>query len=225
MLKPPYDLDTARLLQRMVRAGREGRVSTVVELQNTNGDHSPGLFDGPAFDEQETTVILAPTALSFGGEHEGERVLSASIQHRRNNSTSQSIASRSPQPSLSGSRKNSAGPPSSGTFSPNAHFLVPGPSSLERRRRSVDTGGLALALKRVSRVIEGGSESKGAGRLSRIQEGSTSRPRAGTRLSGAIPEGVEDKDGAKPTELAELLSAMYCQTMGTVDVQMVEYAE
>ena len=81
VLKPPYDLETARLVRRMVRAAKEGRVSSVVGL--------PAVSEGvvsPTADEEDPfrRVVLPPTALSMGGEHAGELALSGAIRYNHN---------------------------------------------------------------------------------------------------------------------------------------------
>lgn len=104
VLKPPYDLETSRLVRRMVRAAREGRVSSVVGLpayllpSAMPGHSTPN--EVLSEDEEDTRrqvgrVILPPTALSMGGEHEGEKVLSGAFhkQHRRGTSTQWDLGS------------------------------------------------------------------------------------------------------------------------------------
>jgi hypothetical protein len=91
VIKPPFHGDTSRLVKRMVRAAREGRISSVVELPRENDSRlvsniNPAL---PLYTDEggdSTKVVLPPTALDMGGEHEGEKVLSAAMTHRRQNS-------------------------------------------------------------------------------------------------------------------------------------------
>jgi hypothetical protein len=79
VLKPPYDISTAKLVRRMVRAAREGRISSVVGLNPASGAMSP------AYERDDPFVVLPHTALAMGAEHEGEKVLSAAIRsHKRN---------------------------------------------------------------------------------------------------------------------------------------------
>ncbi|ORX39638.1 hypothetical protein BD324DRAFT_614437 [Kockovaella imperatae] len=119
VLKPPYDFQTARMVRRMVRAAKEGRISSVVGLPNRTGDLSSPTGDDE--DDPISRVILPPTALSMGGEHAGEIVLSGLIRHNSlRNSGATPHDSRNGSP-LSNSRnanqqipprKNSLGRPS-----------------------------------------------------------------------------------------------------------------
>ena len=106
VLKPPFHGDTARLVKRMVRAAREGRISSVVDLpRDTSGSASntpPALRSYTDRSGDSTKVVLPPTALDMGGEQEGEKVLSAAMTHRRHNSiTTASAGGRSRQSSNS----------------------------------------------------------------------------------------------------------------------------
>ena len=98
VLKPPFDLETGRQLRRMVRAAKEGRISSVVGLPSPgiNGQQSPSYEEEDPFGR----VVLPPTALSMGGEHEGEKALYGAMKHQREMSIGWD--SRSSASSLSG---------------------------------------------------------------------------------------------------------------------------
>jgi hypothetical protein len=239
VLKPPYDLETARLVRRMVRAAKEGRISSVVGLHNLLTSRS-----SPPSQENDSAqkVVLPPTALSMGGEHEGERVLNGAFrpQHRRGNSVN---LDQSQYSSLSsGSRKLSL-PPAPPTLLPftiqkkpstlsTAHspaiaehrnsidvqlesLLVYQPL-VEQRRRSVDVSGLEIALKRAQRAFE----------LVTPKLNGKTWDDAIDKLDDAKDhESEHDDDALRDTQLAELLSAMYYQTQQTIQIQMDDYAK
>ena len=114
VVKPPFHPETARMVKRMVRAARDGRISSVVDLPPAGQDSNGGIegqqtsrpdllsrntFEGPGgIGDQRgardgtTKVVLPPTALDMGGEHEGEKVLEAAMTHRRQQSLSRSRA-------------------------------------------------------------------------------------------------------------------------------------
>lgn len=109
VLKPPYDAETARFVRRMVRAAKEGRISSIVGL-STNANRrssSPGGDDSALH-----KVILPPTALSMGGEHEGEKVLSGAFRaHRRGTSANlDHWTSAASAASTSGRQRESSAP-------------------------------------------------------------------------------------------------------------------
>ena len=184
VLKPPYDIHTARIVRRMIRAAKEGRISSVVGLPGNGRSLSP------SNDDEGPKVILPPTALSMGGEHEGEKVLSGAYRaHRRGTSASiepyhltsaatttsgrqreYSVPAR--KPSL---RQTPVFPASTSVQSVSTPItaMAPGfdhndPPALdhklasllvynppvEQRRRSVDISGLTLALNRAQRAFE-----------------------------------------------------------------------
>lgn len=136
IVKPPFHSDTARMVKRMVRAARDGRISSVVDLPSTShgangGPHGrqweqnpssrstlPSRGIGARGAEEDNRgagkVILPPTALDMGGEHEGEKVLEAAMTHRR-------------QQSLSRNRQQSQ---SQQSLTPPTHLVVPSSNGL-----------------------------------------------------------------------------------------------
>ena len=240
VLKPPYDMETASVIRRMVRAAKEGRLSSIVGL--SHGGLARSLSNGGE-ESPPHNVVLPPTALSIGGEHEGEKVLSGAYQkHRRGTSASfgQSWATptqqRSRESSMSG-RKGSfqniittipALPTSQVIQSPVTartpvfpdhgdhdylHFesLLSYNPSVEQRRRSVDTSGLGMALRRAQKAFETGKPN------------SPSVPSAG--IIHQHSEDDHDQDSCQDTQLAELLSAMFYQTLLAIDIEMNGYEE
>ncbi|WVQ71403.1 hypothetical protein IAR50_000938 [Cryptococcus sp. DSM 104548] len=225
VLRPPYGPDTAGTLKRMAELQKEGGMpvifnspfhpSPAVESVHSAHRSSFSAFSGSG--GEETSVVLPPTALSMGGagggEHEGERVLSAAVgSSRRGSMGSWSVHCDSKRNSLSldpaapSSRKGSiqygvnfasdpfnsgctcASPALAPTSTPgvvhepsptNARFNEPHVNTPatdafpylydqattfcashphpkpDPRRRSVDVGGLALAIKRASRLYDG----------------------------------------------------------------------
>ena len=191
VLKPPFHGETARLVKRMVRAAREGRISSVVDLPREHGRNlqstsaSNQLHSYSGTEDTGTKVVLPPTALDMGGEHEGEKVLSAAMTHRRQNSAN-SINSRTRQSSntlsldslspidparvrrqdmsiLTPSTARHVTTPTSTTETQHDHLPIhPYVASMGRykptrtpRRRSVDVGCLSLALERATTAFEG----------------------------------------------------------------------
>lgn len=240
VLKPPYDLETASLLWRMVRAAREGRISSVVGLSTASDPLSPA-HEVRSLDDDERHVVLPPTALSFGGEHEGEKVLSAALNNHKRSMSREwpSRPERSRNNSTHGpaSRKQSV---SAGTFamtaelpeeeSDNYHTFLESlyliPPKLSARRRSIDVSGLNFALKRAQRVFE--ATAAAPKKPSRLQDGFTfpsSPSREGPKSSDDEDEAADRMDGEDEgvTRLAELLSAMFYQTSRAIDIQMGEY--
>ncbi|WVR04999.1 hypothetical protein IAU60_002011 [Kwoniella sp. DSM 27419] len=274
VLRPPYDAQTAKTLASIVEAHQQGRstaASGAASMMSSRADSPVSGFRSPVeISDELTNVVLPPTSLDMGGEHEGEKVLSAAVssasRHRKSSSgawnldpiiaqrSSISIGSRKGSAS-SGGLSNHMSPPalspiassraSRFDFSPlpqdfplpaKAPFLASNPA-LEPRRRSVDVGGLSLALKRASLAFQShdkGSLSPGqpqgqgafASALSQIQEGFSFPPPAspskGNARETAVP-GDLPADGSNETALAELLSAMFCHTMTAIDVQMSDY--
>jgi len=257
VLRPPYDVHTAKIVRRMVRAAKEGRISSVVGLPGNGRSASPSNED-----ESEHKVILPPTALSMGGEHEGEKVLSGAYRaHRRGTSASiepyhlTGLASSTPgrqreysaparKPSL---QQTPAFPPSTSVQSVStpitavtpafdhteqpaldhklASLLVYNPP-VEQRRRSIDVSGLTMALKRAQRAFE----------IVKPKAISTPDDSAFNKLSPAGTEAnghahelghargeSHDEDACPDTHLAELLSAMYYQTLVAIEIGMEEY--
>lgn len=232
VLKPPFDAETARFLRRMVRAAKEGRISSIVELPSHQTD--PAAPPSPIMSHAEFNVaklILPETALTIGGEHASEKVLTAAVSTRNRRATSGQLSSSEVNDltksatSLTESSTNIIA--DSITSDPFSAYTSTG----AQRRRSVDVGGLSLALKRAQRAFEAtilaGLPPRGS--FADIREGylpssvgmrkelSTQPRLMPVREAG----GAEEKD----THLAELLSAMYYQTTVAIDIQMAEYNE
>ncbi|WRT66910.1 uncharacterized protein IL334_003875 [Kwoniella shivajii] len=259
VLKPPYEFDIADLVMKMVTAHREGRsLSTVISPGD--GRVASPLSRSPAGtpSSEETTVVLPPTALDMGAEHEGERVLGAAVSggptaHRKSSSGSwnsetnhrSSVSGLARKPSVQNANKGSSrlspllNEPSSSaslgkfTFQPlPSDFSLPKPShftfyntDFNLRRRSVDIGGLSLALKRASLAYEESSNQPIGTTLSQIKEGYSFPPTTPTKKSSGTSKSAltgADEEG-EGTELAELLSAMFCHSMTTIEVQMGDY--
>jgi hypothetical protein len=292
VLKPPFHGDTARLVKRMVRAARGGRISSVVELPveaGRNQTRASGMasrapfpsFGGDA-GESETKVVLPPTALDMGGEHEGEKVLSAAMTHRRQNSYNINSRGESRNPILSlndlpavdslriNSRRQDLSvltpttaiplpavtTPSSATDT-HRDTIHPYIASLSRyrpsctpRRRSVDIGCLSLALSRATSAFEGplvvsdakqgfifppqtpapaqASALAPGMKKSHTQAGGSDLRRSTVQTPTRTPTRPHEcagHDESSETHLAELLSAMYCQSTAAMDVEMSEYDE
>ncbi|WVQ98530.1 hypothetical protein IAU59_005656 [Kwoniella sp. CBS 9459] len=264
VLRPPYDYSTAELVMRIVNAYQEGR--TLTPSPPPSGARTPSPLsrtrspDAPS--SAQTSVVLPPTALDMGAEHEGEKVLSAAVSsvpgHRKSLSGSwntepvkRSSISGPPRKQSSASVSASGhlspplrSPPISGTgkfeFPPlpqdfplpsQASFVAAFDPIVGPRRRSVDVGGLSLALKRASTALKpSGSELRPNGDsmnpLSLIEKRYTFPPATPTKAR-AQAENVDqtnsDEEESNETELAELLSAMFCHTMTTIEVQMGDY--
>ncbi|WVW83390.1 hypothetical protein I302_105409 [Kwoniella bestiolae CBS 10118] len=256
VIKPPYELDTADLVMRIVTAYREGKPlsthsSPALVRTPSPLSHSRSPLGTP-INEEETTVVLPPTALDMGAEHEGERVLGAAVSGGPNGHRKSSSGSWNTEPvkrsSISGPVRKSSlttgnnGPlspppttPPSATFKVSfpplpLDFSLPQPyqftsyaTECNPRRRSVDIGGLSLALKRASLSYEEGAHQPIGTTLSQIKEGYSFPPSTPTKRNVNVEVAqVEDSDG-EGTELAELLSAMFCHSMTTIEVQMSDY--
>lgn len=236
VLKPPFDLDTARLVRRMVRAAREGRISSLVQLPTELEAVMPRKMSL----QDEAQVILPPTALAMGGELEGEKILNAAVHGRKLSEPRSSISTGPgrkgslssamlPPPHTSVSWK-SAATPSTGSFFPPDYeslrsFSVdinqyrPG---LEIRRRSVDVGGLTVAMKRVQQRLDigppqdrRGSQDDFAAPYATSTNGRKSKVNKNLDLDDDLAE--------LDTRVAELLSAMYYHTRLTINAAMAEY--
>lgn len=242
VLKPPYNLDTARILRRMARAAKEGRISSLVGLANHNSrPQSPG------HEDDGHKVILPPTALSMGGEHEGEKVLSSAYKaHRRGtsasfetwsfNSSAHSRDSSTPVRKLSQVHQCLSEPvsaPSAETpvsaVTPSfpehpddevdlrlASLLVYNPIIEQKRRRSVDISGLGLALQRAQRAFETVKLKSKNGKFD-----FSSLAKDDSSSSGS--EDTYEDGSCADTQLAELLSAMFYQTQLAIQIDMDEY--
>jgi hypothetical protein len=245
VLHPPYDGRTVASLKMLVAAANEGTSSTVALLGSpaVSAQFSP-------INEEEGKVILTPTALSMGAEHESEKVLSASFSSQRRRRSTQ-MSQISLNRVVSGSSTGSAGlsglssdltkehPDESqhGTSaSSNATNLrtpktphtalddFSFPTHINRllgtsqvaseaaRRRSVDTGGLALAFDRATKRME---TIDGAGEP--VED-----PADHINVVAGEHE-QEVADGSSTTQFAEVLGEMYNQTMMSIDVQMGDY--
>ncbi|WWC85261.1 uncharacterized protein L201_000123 [Kwoniella dendrophila CBS 6074] len=260
VIKPPYELDTADLVMRIVDAYRNG--TTISTASSPSIGRTPSPFSqsrsplGTPLNE-ETTVVLPPTALDMGAEHEGERVLGAAVSgvngHRKSSSGSWHVDSAK-RASISGSIRKSSVSGSNGglgtspetpfsasktSFSPvPTDFSLPQPyhfasyaSQCNPRRRSVDIGGLSLALKRASLSFEENSTKPIGTTLAQIKEGysfpptpitPTKRTTSSKDITKTSAQPVAESEGEE-TELAELLSAMFCHSMTTIEVQMSDY--
>jgi hypothetical protein len=226
VLKPPYDAKTTELVRRMAKEAKDGSASSAANTPIAT----------PQLVATDLSVNLTPTALLGGGEHETERVLSS---HRRKMSGAQDIL---PPPGVASSSKSEVRPrrdlPSLSISASKANKLDPLDAemdnltfglylpSLQRRRRSVDTGGLAAAMQRAQKAFDGAARPLP---LRGLASGSPTTPRMRPfDIYGMTPDrdtrtetGVDDVD----THLAELLGAMYYQTCLTIDVEMGDYEE
>lgn len=313
VLKPPYDLSTAEMVRRMVRSYKEGELPVTFQspfdTSSPYGMTASHLSISPGGGSDETTVVLPPTALDMGAEHEGEKILAAAMGPRRGSSEAWSLARSDKRSSISQrtsmsresqstSRKGSTVsgfaftsadpfaascacnspsslhlrsnqqtppmyqqtpmeatyrhpeislPPASKYTYPYLFYQAPSFCSFhpapDPRRRSVDVGGLAEAIKRASQLYEAGHPILSGSKASRIQpqgvklaqvyEGysfpSADSPTSSAYLKSPLSpsQGTQSSDEndawGKYTELAELLSAMYCYTGTTIDVQMKEF--
>ena len=237
VLKPPYDLETARSMRRMVRAAREGRISSTVG----SSDHVPSR--SLISEADEPSVILPSTALSMGGEYEGEKVLNAVVRnHQRGMSvvgsgkhapgarTRQDSASHilpRHHPSVTALPALNTTHPISPLFPDTDHdhyqlaSLYRYSPAFEPRRRSIDVAGLGIALRRAQRAFEAAAVPSPVTFPSHTNVASTYSFPASPTKSTTKTHTIEDD--LKDTELAELLSAMYNQTMVTIQIKMEDY--
>lgn len=231
VLHPPFVSRTASTLRQLVAAGQEGLTSTVAGLS------SPPTQPQSTSYEDETKVVLTPTALAMGAEHESEKVLSAFTHQRRRLSAQLSLSrvisptspidgeSETPherEPLRTGTSTSSnaptvATPGSLSHFPSLAHLYDPlGLQSFDAsRRRSVDTGGIAIAFDRATKRM-----------IPMEMPDSETMPNGGRRGSINVVAGDKEQeaaDGSNTTEFAEVLGEMYQQTMTSIDVQMGEY--
>ncbi|BEJ00602.1 hypothetical protein CcaverHIS631_0504590 [Cutaneotrichosporon cavernicola] len=247
VLHPPYDGRTVASLKMLVTAANDGTSSTVALA----GSPASSALQFSPIIEEDAKVVLTPTALSMGAEHESEKVLTASFSSQRRRRSTQ-ISHLSLNRVVSGSSTGSVGLSAlsssitqeipaeslqSTSGSSNATNLTPKtplmtlddfsfPSHLNRllgtseaaneaaRRRSVDTGGLALAFDRASKrmeTIDGSGES--------VEDTSN-------HINVVAGEHEQEvADGNSSTQFAEVLGDMYNQTMTSIDVQMGDYDE
>ncbi|KAK6902664.1 hypothetical protein I203_107922 [Kwoniella mangroviensis CBS 8507] len=251
VIKPPYELDTADLIMRIVTAYREGKplpTNSSPPLGRTPSPLSQSRSPLGTPRSEETAVVLPPTALDMGAEHEGERVLGAAVSGGPNGHREQSSGSWNTEPvkrsSISGpGRRSSLTPNDSGIPSPPPltsdtlasklsfpplplDFSLPQPypyaMECNPRRRSVDIGGLSLAIKRASLAFEDTSNPIGT-TLSQIKEGYSFPPSTPAKKKSSNEPVQVDESQGQGSELAELLSAMFCHSMTTIEVQMSDY--
>ncbi|RXK39929.1 hypothetical protein M231_02724 [Tremella mesenterica] len=186
VLKPPYDLETSRLVWRMVMTARESPADQATHLhsQSQSQIHSQPPLQARTRSHSrlgrekndDPRVILPPTALTFGGEHEGEMILSAAVRKmhkahewhstsRKNSiviplstpaSRTHSFASTTPTTAAFNIlRQDYEVPmPEASDYHPFLECLCACRPSIAARRQSVDIGGLTIAMKRASRVFE-----------------------------------------------------------------------
>ena len=209
VLKPPYDADTAKLLRRLTRAAMDGRISAVM-----------GTMEDV---ETDMSVVLPPVALDLGdGEHDTERALSS---HRRKisgqwDSKSDLSADRRGSVDARSSRRSSKHdtrltspvPATPMTAVPLAAGLTKAMQrmvetvieepSASARRRSVDIGGLTMAMNKAEQVF--------------------ASPTLPIPSSG--PGKARLKAESHETHLAELLGTMFHQSCQTIEVRMDQYA-
>lgn len=209
VLKPPYDADTAKLLRRLTRAAMDGRISAVM-----------GTMEDV---ETDMSVVLPPVALDLGdGEHDTERALSS---HRRKisgqwDSKSDLSADRRGSVDARSSRRSSKHdtrltspvPATPMTAVPLAAGLTKAMQrmvetvieepSASARRRSVDIGGLTMAMNKAEQVF--------------------ASPTLPIPSSG--PGKAKLKAESHETHLAELLGTMFHQSCQTIEVRMDQYA-
>ena len=98
-----------------------------------------------------------------------------------------------------------------------ASLLIYDPLNEQKRRRSVDTSGLGIALHRAQRAFE---TVKLGGKSSKID---FPIPAKDDVASIGSSDSTHDEDSCADTHLAELLSAMYYQTQVAISVEMSEY--
>lgn len=239
VLHSPYDGRTVALLKHVVAAANEGTSATVA----LSGSPSVSALQFSPTMEDEAKVILTPTALSMGAEHESERALSASwSSQRRRRSTqislnrvisgsstgsgalsslssdiTQELAGESQQMATSASSKTNPKTPLTAlndfSFPTHLNRLLGTSQSASdaARRRSVDTGGLALAFDRATKKME---------TIDQAGESDDSSEHINV-VAGDYEQEVAD--GSSSTQFAEVLGEMYNQTMMSIDVQMGDY--
>ncbi|KLT42542.1 hypothetical protein CC85DRAFT_83339 [Cutaneotrichosporon oleaginosum] len=246
VLHPPYDGRTVASLKMLVAAANEGTSSTVALA----GSPAVSALQSSPANDDEAKVILTPTALSMGAEHESEKVLSASFSSQRRRRSTQ-MSHLSLNRVASGSSTGSAGLSALSTDMTKEH---PGesqqdglasshsartpkspltalddfsfPTHINRllgtsqaacdaaRRRSVDTGGLALAFDRANK------------RMETIDGAGEPADDASDHINVVAGDHEQEvADGSSTTQFAEVLGEMYNQTMMSIDVQMGDYEE
>lgn len=231
VLHPPYDNRTVLFLKQLVHAANEGTSSTVALL----GSPTTSALQSSPMTEDDGKVILTPTALSMGAEHESEKILSASFSSQRRRKSTQTSLNRVISGSSTGSaafsalssditqeRAEATSAPSRPPHSALPEFGFPAQlnkilgttqsASEAARRRSVDTGGLALAFDRASKKME------------TIDQSGESGDDSSEHINVVAGDHEQElADGSSTTQFAEVLGEMYNQTMMSIDVQMIEY--
>jgi hypothetical protein len=240
VLYPPYDVHTAVTVKQLVVAGKDGNTTTVVGLSSPPSHNSSMHLNSVL--EDDTKVILTPTALGMGAEHESEKVLSAFGHQRRRISTLSlnraiSVGSQASVESET-AIPDGRDPLQTGTSTSSIAHTVATPSTTlshfpslshlydplglqatfdTSRRRSVDTGGIALAFDRAAKRIES---------VDKVEV----EPEAAPERRDSINVVAGDKEqeaanGSNTTQFAEVLGEMYQQTMSSIDIQMGEYEQ
>lgn len=206
---PPFDADSVNLLIQLVKAANDG----------TSPDNLVGLSVSPAGSnaisptlsatyEDETKVVLTPTALAMGAEHEGEKFLAAKLATRSgklgrvvSNDSADLGEGQAPVPSLSDL--------------PSAKERILDSLTVNNdaaRRRSVDTGRIALAFDRqAARAVH-----------FEAAEGPLARRGSFNVVAG---DKEQEAAGGNTAQFAEVLSELYQQTMNSIDIHMAEYDE
>jgi hypothetical protein len=90
-------------------------------------------------------------------------------------------------------------------------------AAFESRRRSVDTGRIALAFDRATKRI-----------VPTVKVEASAEPALEDRRESLHMAGDKEQeaaDGTNTTQFAEVLGEMYQQTMSSIDIQMSEYDE
>jgi len=244
VLHPPFGVQTAAIIKHIVTTGRQSTASS------TSGLSSPrSLAFSPLSSvlEDDPKVILTPTALGLGAEHESEKVLSAFGHQRRRRSTQLHLSRvvspdsaegaedetlQEREPLKTGTSTSSVGhtvatPSTTLSHFPSLSHLYDPFSGLQQppnfdpsRRRSVDTGGIALAFDRATKLVV--SVDPVDNKIEHETEHNEHRPAINV-VAGEKEQ--EAADGTNTTQFAEVLGEMYQQTMSSIDIQMEEYEQ
>lgn len=243
VLHPPYDGRTVALLKMLVAAANEGTSSTVALASSPT---TSALQFSPANDE-DSKVILTPTALSMGAEHESEKVLSASFssqRRRRSTQMSQMSLNRVVSGSSTGSAALSAlssditqeHPHGTSTASNATNVLATPKSPLTALddfsfpthiNRLLGTSQSACDAARRSSVDTGGlalAFDRATKRMETIDGTGEPVDDASDHINVVAGDHEQEvADGISTTQFAEVLGEMYNQTMMSIDVQMGDY--
>lgn len=230
-LYPPFDSHTADYIVQLVAAANAGKTATMVGLPNDvaspqSSITSLSLHSG--FDD-EAKVVLTPTALGRGAEHESERALNASLHPARRRVSTQLNLSRvisqgstasadserverndTVQPSSNVGRRSSLAKVSVGNLGhyPSKYQLLESmiANSDDSRRRSVDNGGLALAFDRVTQRAVPAPQGFGH-----------------TFSVIAHEQEQEAAEGSNKTQFAEVLGETFHHILSWIQIQMEDY--